>query len=192
MKFKDLEKLINEKGVILKDYTGSEIEKADLSELLSSVCKEIRSILEENKIEGVKLSTYNQRIYLDSEKYHTYYRNEPSGIVIKVKKEKVDSHYSYFGTTTYYKFKSIEIEKVERYIDGELKEIETIEDYFKYEEKIDNEKKENIENKKNEFIDKVDDMEKFLKLMKEFKSLNYDTKREIAKNTFGEDYWKYI
>ena len=42
MKFKDLEKLINEKGVILKDYTGSEIEKADLSELLSSVCKEIR------------------------------------------------------------------------------------------------------------------------------------------------------
>ena len=192
MKFKDLEKLINEKGVILKDYSGSEIEKADLSELLSSVCKEIRSILEENKIEGVKLSTYNQRIYLDSEKYHTYYRNEPSGIVIKVKKEIVDSHYNYFGTTTYYKFKSVEIEKVERYIDGEVKEIETIEDYFKYEEKIDQEKKENIENKKNEFINKVDDMDKFLKLMKEFKSLNYDTKREIVKNTFGEDYWKYI
>ena len=143
--------------------------------------------LEENKIEGVKLSTYNQRIYLDSEKYHTYYRNEPSGIVIKVKKEIVDSHYNYFGTTTYYKFKSIEIEKVERYIDGELKEIETIEDYFKYEEK-----KDHIENKKNEFINKVDDMEKFLKLVKEFKSLNYDTKREIAQKTFGDDYFKYI
>ena len=192
MKFKDLEKLINEKGVILKDYSGSEIEKADLSELLSSVCKEIRSILEENKIEGVKLSTYNQRIYLDSEKYYTYYRNEPSGIVIKVKKEKVDSHYSYFGTTTYYKFKSIEIEKVERYIDGEVKEIETIEDYFKYEEKMDQQKKENIENKKNDFINKVDDMKKFLELMKEFKSLNYDTKKEIAKEVYGEDAWKYL
>lgn len=192
MKFKDLEKLINEKGVILKDYSGSEVEKADLGELLNSICREIRSILEENKIEGVKLSTYNQRIYLDSEKYHTYYRNEPSGIVIKVKKEKVDSHYNYFGTTTYYKFKSIEIEKVERYIDGELKEIETIEDYFKYEEKIDLEKKEHIENKKNEFINKVDDMGKFLKLMKEFKSLDYNTKREIAQDTFKEDYWKYV
>ena len=192
MKFKDLEKLINEKGVILKDYTGSEIEKADLSELLSSVCKEIRSILEENKIEGVKLSTYNQRIYLDSEKYHTYYRNEPSGIVIKVKKEKVDSHYNYFGTTTYYKFKSIEIEKVERYIDGEVKEIESIEDYFKYEEKIDQEKKDHIENKKNEFVNKVDDMKKFFELMKEFKCLDYNSKKEIAKNTFGEDYFRYI
>ena len=192
MKFKELEKLINEKGIILKDYTGTEIEKADLGELLNSVCKEIRSILEERNIEGVKLTTYNQRIYLDSEKYSTYYRNEPSGIVIKVKKEKVDSHYNYFGTTTYYKFKSIEIEKVERYIDGDLKEIETIEDYFKYEEKMDKEKKERIQNKKEEFINKVDDMKKFLELMKEFKSLNYDTKKEIAVDAFGDNYWKYI
>ena len=192
MKFKELEKLINEKGIVLKDYTGSEIEKADLCELLNSVCEEIRSILEERNIEGVKLIAYNQKIYLDSEKYYTYYKNEPSGIVIKVKKEKVDSHYNYFGTTTYYKFKSIEIEKVERYIDGDLKEIETIEDYFKYEEKIDKEKKENIQNKKEEFINKVDDMKKFLELMKEFKSLNYDSKKEIAVDTFGDNYWKYI
>ena len=192
MKFKELEKLINEKGIILKDYTGTEIEKADLGELLNSVCEEIRSILEERNIKGVILRTYNQRIYLDSEKYSTYYRNEPSGIVIKVKKEKVDSHYNYFGTTTYYKFKSIEIEKVERYIDGDIKEIETIEDYFKYEAKIDKEKKENIQNKKEEFINKVDDMKKFLELMKEFKSLNYDSKKEIAFDIFGDNYWKYI
>ena len=192
MKFKELEKLINEKGVILKDYTGTEIEKADLGELLNSVCEEIRSILEERNIKGINLRTYNQRIYLDSEKYSTYYRNEPSGIVIKVKKEKVDSHYNYFGTTTYYKFKSIEIEKVERYIDGDLKEIETIEDYFKYEEKINKEKKENIQNKKEEFINKIDDMKKFLELMKEFKSLNYDSKKEIAFDVFGDNYWKYI
>lgn len=192
MKFKELEKLINEKGIILKDYTGTEIEKADLGELLNSVCEEIRSILEERNIEGVKLRAYNQKIYLDSEKYYTYYKNEPSGIVIKVKKEKVDSKYDYFGTTTYYKFKSIEIEKVERYIDGDLKEIETIEDYFKYEEKIDKEKKENIQNKKEEFINKVDDMKKFLELMKEFKSLNYDSKKEIAVDAFGDNYWKYI
>lgn len=192
MKFKDLEKLINEREIKLKDYRGEEIEKATLDLLLNSICREIRSILEENKIEGVKLSTYNQRIYLDSEKYHTYYRNEPSGIVIKVKKENAGSTYNYFGNTTYYKFKSIEIEKVERYIDGELKEIETIEDYFKYEEKIDLEKKEHIENKKNEFINKVDDMSKFLKLMKEFKALDYNTKREIAQDTFKEDYFKYI
>ena len=122
---------VSKQGIILKDYTGSEIEKADLGELLNSVCEGIRSILEERNIKGVKLSNYNQKIYLDSEKYYTYYRNEPSGIVIKVKKEKVDSKYDYFGTTTYYKFKSIEIEKVERYIDGEVEEIETIEDYFK-------------------------------------------------------------
>lgn len=192
MKFKDLEKLINEREIQLRDYRGEEVEKATLDLLLNSICREIRSILEENKIEGVKLSTYNQRIYLDSEKYHTYYRNEPSGIVIKVKKENAGSTYNYFGNTTYYKFKSIEIEKVERYIDGELKEIETIEDYFKYEEKIDLEKKEHIENKKNEFINKVDDMSKFLKLMKEFKALDYNTKREIAQDTFKEDYFKYI
>ena len=192
MKFKELEKLINEKEIILKDCIGNEIEKADLWELLNSVCEEIRSILEERNIEGVKLRAYNQKIYLDSEKYSTYYRNEPSGIVIKVKKEKVDSNYNYFGTTTYYKFKSIEIEKVERYIDGDLKEIETIEDYFKYEEKIDKEKKEKIQNKKEEFINKVDDMKKFLELMKEFKSLNYDSKKEIAVDAFGDNYWKYI
>ena len=192
MKFKELEKLINEKGVILKDYTGTEIEKADLGELLNSVCKEIRSILNDAEIEGVKLRTYNQKIYLDSERYSTYYKNEPSGIIIKVKKEKVDSKYNYFGTTTYYKFKSIEIKKVERYIDGDIKEIKTIEDYFKYEEKIDKEKKENIQNKKEEFINKVDDMKKFLELMKEFKSLNYDSKKEIAVDIFGENYWKYI
>ena len=192
MKFKELEKLINEKGIILKDYTGSEIEKADLGELLDSVCKKIRSILEERNIKGVKLRSYNQKIYLDLERYSTYYGNEPSGIVIKVKKEKVDSKYDYFGTTTYYKFKSIEIEKVERYIDGDLKEIETIEDYFKYEEKMDKEKKERIQNKKEEFINKVDDMKKFLELMKEFKSLNYDSKKEIAVDAFGDNYWKYI
>lgn len=192
MKFKELEKLINEKGIILKDYQGNEIEKADLSELLNNVCKEIRSILNDAGIEGVALRTYNQKIYLDSKRYSTYYGNEPSGIVIKVKKEKVDSKYNYFSTITYYKFKSIEIEKVERYIDGDLKEIETIEDYFKYEEKIAKEKKENIQNKKEEFINKVDDMKKFLELMKEFKSLNYDSKKEIAFNAFGDNYWKYI
>lgn len=192
MKFKEIVKIINDEGVILKDYQGNEIEKATLDQLLDSVCKKIRSILEERNIEGVKLRSYNQKIYLDSEKYYTYYKNEPSGIVIKVKKEKVDSKYDYFGTTTYYKFKSIEIENVERYIDGELKEIETIEDYFKYEEKIDKEKIERIENKKEEFINKVDDMKKFLELMKEFKSLNYDSKKVIAVDIFGDNYWKYI
>ena len=192
MKFKEIEKIVNDEGVILKDYQGNEIEKATLDQLLDNVCEKIRSILNDAEIEGVKLRTYNQKIYLDSERYSTYYKNEPSGIVIKVKKEKVDSKYNYFGTTTYYKFKSIEIEKVERYIDGDLKEIETIEDYFKYEEKIDKEKKENIQNKKEEFINKVDDMKKFLELMKEFKSLNYDSKKEIAVDIFGENYWKYI
>ena len=192
MKFKEIVKIINDEGVILKDYQGNEIEKATLDELLDSVCKKIRSILNDAEIEGVKLRTYNQKIYLDSERYSTYYKNEPSGIIIKVKKEKVDSKYNYFGTTTYYKFKSIEIKKVERYIDGDIKEIETIEDYFKYEEKIDKEKKENIQNKKEEFINKVDDMKKFLELMKEFKSLNYDSKKEIAVDAFGDDYWKYI
>ena len=192
MKFKEIDKIINDEGVILKDYQGNEIEKATLDQLLDNVCKKIRSILNDAEIEGVKLRTYNQKIYLDSERYSTYYKNEPSGIVIKVKKEKVDSKYDYFGTTTYYKFKSIEIEKVERYIDGDLKEIETIEDYFKYEEKIDKEKKENIQNKKEEFINKVDDMKKFLELMKEFKSLNYDSKKEIAVDAFGDNYWKYI
>ena len=192
MKFKEIVKIINDEGVILKDYQGNEIEKATLDELLDNVCKKIRSILNDAEIEGVKLRTYNQKIYLDSERYSTYYKNEPSGIVIKVKKEKVDSKYNYFGTTTYYKFKSIEIKKVERYIDGDIKEIETIEDYFKYEEKIDKEKKENIQNKKEEFINKVDDMKKFLELMKEFKSLNYDSKKEIAVDIFGDNYWKYI
>ena len=192
MKFKELEKLINDEEMILKDYQGNEIEKARLDQLLSNVCKKIRSILEERNIKGFKLRTYNQKIYLDLERYSTYYGNEPSGIVIKVKKEKVDSKYDYFGTTTYYKFKSIEIEKVERYIDGDLKEIETIEDYFKYEEKMDKEKKERIQNKKEEFINKVDDMKKFLELMKEFKSLNYDSKKEIAVDAFGDNYWKYI
>ena len=192
MKFKEIVKIINDEGVILKDYQGNEIEKATLDQLLDSVCEKIRSILNDAEIEGVKLRTYNQKIYLDSERYSTYYKNEPSGIIIKVKKEKVDSKYNYFGNTTYYKFKSIEIEKVERYIDGDIKEIETIEDYFKYEEKIDKEKKENIQNKKEEFINKVDDMKKFLELMKEFKSLNYDSKKEIAVDAFGDDYWKYI
>lgn len=191
MKFKDLEKLINEKGIILKDYSGNEIEKGTLDNLLSSVCREIRSILNENHIEGVKLTTYNQRIYLESEKYFTYYRNEPSGIVIKVKKEKVDSHWSYFGNITYYKFRSIEIEKVERYINNELEEIETIEDYLKYKEDENKKHKEYIQSKKEEFINKVDDMEKFLKLMYEFKNLSYDTRREIAQETL-EDYYKYI
>ena len=193
MKFKEIVKIINDEGVILKDYPGNEIEKATLDQLLHSVCKKIRSILEDAGLnEEVKLTTYNQRIYLDSERYSTYYRNEPSGIVIKVKKEKVDSHYNYFGTTTYYKFKSIEIEKVERYIDGEVEEIETIEDYLDYKENENQKKIERIENKKSEFINKVDDMKKFLELMKEFKSLNYDSKKEIAVDTFGDNYWKYI
>jgi hypothetical protein len=192
MKFKEIEKIINEEGIILKDYSGTELEKGTLDQILHTVCNKIREILAENKIEGVKLTTYNQRIYLESQKYYSYNGNEPSGIIIKVKKEKVDSKYNYFGTTTYYKFKSIEIEKVERYIDKELKELETIEDYFKYKEKIDNDRKAYIENKKEQFIDKVDDMEKFFILMKEFKSLDYNSRLEIAKYTFGEDYWKYM
>ena len=192
MKFKEIEKIINEEGIILKDYSGTELEKGTLDQILHTVCNKIREILAENKIEGVKLTTYNQRIYLESQKYYNYNGNEPSGIIIKVKKEKVDSKYNYFGTTTYYKFKSIEIEKVERYIDKELKELETIEDYFKYKEKIDNDKKAYIENKKEQFIDKVDDMEKFFILMKEFKSLDYNSRLEIAKYKFGEDYWKYM
>ena len=192
MKFKEIVKIINDEGVILKDYQGNEIEKATLDQLLDSVCKKIRSILNDAEIEGVKLRTYNQKIYLDSERYSTYYGNEPSGIVIKVKKEKVDSKYDYFGTTTYYKFKSIEIEKVERYIDGEVEEIETIEDYLDYKENENQKKIKRIENKKSEFINKVDDMKKFLELMKEFKSLNYDSKKEIAVNIFGDNYWKYI
>lgn len=192
MKFKELEKLINDEGVILKDYQGNEIEKARLDQLLYNVCKKIESILNDAKIEGVKLRSYNQKIYLDSEKYSTYYGNEPSGIIIKVRKEVVNSHYNYFGNTTYYKFKSIEIEKVERYINGDLKEIETIEDYLDYKENENQKKIERIENKKEEFINKVDDMKKFLELMKEFKSLNYDSKLEITKNTFGDNYWKYI
>ena len=192
MKFKEIVKIINDEGVILKDYQGNEIEKATLDELLDNVCKKIRSILNDAEIEGVKLRTYNQKIYLDSERYSTYYKNEPSGIVIKVKKEKVDSKYNYFGTTTYYKFKSIEIEKVERYIDGEVEEIETIEDYLDYKENENQKKIKRIQNKKEEFINKVDNMKKFLELMKEFKSLNYDSKKEIAVDAFGDNYWKYI
>lgn len=192
MKFKELEKLVNEGELILTNYRGEEVEKATLDILLSSVCKKIRSILEERGIKDYKLSTYNQRIYLDHQKYFKYYRNEPSGIIIKVKKEKVDSHYNYFSTTTYYRFKNIEIEEVERFIDGKLNKIESIEDYFKYEELMDQKDKEMIENKKNEFVNKINDMQEFLKLMKEFKGLNYDTKREIAQDAFGEDYWKYI
>ena len=34
MKFKELEKLINDEGVILKDYSGNEIENARLDQLL--------------------------------------------------------------------------------------------------------------------------------------------------------------
>ena len=192
MKFKEIVKIINDEGVILKDYQGNEIEKATLDELLDNVCKKIRSILNDAEIEGVKLRTYNQKIYLDSERYSTYYKNEPSGIVIKVKKEKVDSKYNYFGTITYYKFKSIEIEKVERYIDGEVEEIETIEDYLDYKENENQKKIKRIQNKKEEFINKVDNMKKFLELMKEFKSLNYDSKKEIAVDAFGDNYWKYI
>ena len=192
MKFKEIVKIINDEGVILKDYQENEIEKATLDQLLRSVCKKIRSILEERNIKGVRLTTYNQKIYLDSERYSTYYGNEPSGIIIKVRKEIVDSKYNYFGTTTYYKFKSIEIEKVERYINGDLKEIETIEDYLDYKENENQKKIERIENKKNEFINKIDDMKKFLELMKEFKSLNYDSKKEIAVDAFGDNYYKYI
>ena len=193
MKFKEIVKIMNDEGVILKDYQGNEIEKATVDQLLRSVCRKIRSILEDAGLnEEVKLTTYNQRIYLDSERYSTYYGNEPSGIVIKVKKEKVDSKYDYFGTTTYYKFKSIEIEKVERYIDGEVEEIETIEDYLDYKENENQKKIKRIQNKKEEFINKVDDMKKFLELMKEFKSLNYESKKEIAVDAFGDNYWKYI
>lgn len=192
MKFKELEKLVNKEGVILTDYSDQEVEKATLDRLLSCVCKKIRSILKDHDIEGVRLTTYNQRIYLDSEKYHTYYRNEPSGIIIKVRKETAGSSYNYFGNTTYYKFRSIEIEDVERYIDKELKKIESIEEYFEYEEKMDLEHKEYVQNKKDEFISKVKDMKEFFELMKEYKNLNYDTKKEIAKNAFGEDYWKYL
>lgn len=192
MKFKELEKLVNEGELILTNYRGEEVEKATLDDLLRNVCRKIRSILEERGIKDYKLTTYNQRIYLDHQKYFKYYRNEPSGIIIKVKKEKVDSHYNYFGTTTYYRFKNIEIEEVERFIDGKVNKIESIEDYFKYEELMDQKDKEMIENKKNEFVNKVNDMQEFLKLMKEFKSLNYDTKREIAQDAFGEDAWRYI
>ena len=63
----------------------------------------------------------------------------------------------------------------------------------KGDQKNENQKKiERIENKKSEFINKVDDMKKFLELMKEFKSLNYDSKKEIAVDIFGDNYWKYI
>ena len=192
MKFKELEKLVNEEGVILTDYSDQEVEKATLDRLLSCVCKKIRSILKDHNVEGVRLTTYNQRIYLDSEKYYRYYKNEPSGIVIKVRKETAGSSYNYFGNTTYYKFRSIEIEDVERYIDKELKKIESIEEYFEYEEKMDLEHKEYVQNKKDEFISKVKDMKEFFNLMKEYKNLSYDTKQEIAKDAFGEDYWKYL
>ena len=192
MKFKELEKLVNEEGVILTDYSDQEVEKATLDRLLSCVCKKIRSILKDHNVEGVRLTTYNQRIYLDSEKYYRYYKNEPSGIVIKVRKETAGSSYNYFGNTTYYKFRSIEIEDVERYIDKELKKIESIEEYFEYEEKMDLDHKKYVQNKKDEFISKVKDMKEFFNLMKEYKNLSYDTKQEIAKDAFGEDYWKYL
>ena len=173
MKFKELEKLVNEEGVILTDYSDQEVEKATLDRLLSCVCKKIRSILKDHNVEGVRLTTYNQRIYLDSEKYYRYYKNEPSGIVIKVRKETAGSSYNYFGNTTYYKFRSIEIE-------------------FEYEEKMDLDHKKYVQNKKDEFISKVKDMKEFFNLMKEYKNLSYDTKQEIAKDAFGEDYWKYL
>ena len=35
MKFKEIVKIINDEGVILTDYQGNEIEKADLGELLN-------------------------------------------------------------------------------------------------------------------------------------------------------------
>ena len=47
MKFKEIVKIINDEGVILKDYQGNEIEKATLDQLLDSVCKKIRPILED-------------------------------------------------------------------------------------------------------------------------------------------------
>ena len=61
-----------------------------------------------------------------------------------------------------------------------------------YKENENQKKIKRIQNKKEEFINKVDNMKKFLELMKEFKSLNYDSKKEIAVDAFGDNYWKYI
>lgn len=197
--FKELENIINEEGVVLKGYNGDEVESGSIDTIVSAVRRKIENILSECGLKQMSIMSYRSSLYLDTE-YNWVYGQEPSGVKISVKKE-VDREHSSWSYTKY-KFKGVKIEVADKYYvyrnNGKSEEynIKSIVDYIAYKSECKKANEEYKNNKKENFKNMLEDkglsLEDFVKLAQAYKSLDYSTKTDLAREIDKEAAYKYI
>lgn len=197
MTFKELEEFVN-RGVNLKDWRKGVVESTSVSSMVECVRNKILKILRGNGLDKCQLFSYRGSLYLNTE-YNQTYGCEPEGVKISIKKEKDKENSTYFETR--YKFKNIEIEVQDKYYvynkDNRTEfEVKTIQDYIDYKNECKRAKEEYKNNKKEDFKsmlrNKGLDLKDFIKLAQSYKALDYDTKRELAREIDNENAYKYI
>ena len=197
LSFKELERIVNEEGVELIERWngGEEITSTTFGNLMVCVRNKIDEVLDRYGISHSELHTtdYRGKVYLMN--YYDNWTNKgPTGIEVKVKKVK-DKEKSNW-TNTYYSFKNIEIEEKEvcRPRTSEIMKLETVEDYINYKNECREVVKKKKKKKIDDFVENLDglEFEKFIKLYKEFKDLDYTDRKNICKKFGIEDRFMYL
>lgn len=192
---KDIEKRVNDEGVTtLGGLEGKVLEYGLSYQIIFAVKAKLTQVLKDAGYDypDVYLSNFGQNVYLKVAEDHTFGRTR--GIKIRIKK-KIAKKEIY---DTYYSFDKIEIESPEIYdpIEGKTITVRTIEDYFNVIRNINktNAVKESIV--MNNFVKGVKNsgitLDKFFELKVLYEKLSYHQKKEIGKELFGDEYYKYI
>lgn len=192
---KDIEKRVNDEGItILEGFERKEVEYSLPYNILYAVQTKLTQVLKDAgySYPDVYLSSFGQNIYLNIVEDHTHGRTK--GIKVRIKK-KIAKKEIY---ETYYSFDRIEIENPEIYdpIEDKIITVKTIEDYVNVTRNINEMNAAKESTVMNNFVKGVKNsvitLEEFFKLKSLYEKLSYRQKKELGKEMFGDDYYKYI
>lgn len=192
---KDIEKRVNDEGItLLEGFERKEVEYSLSYNILYAVKTKLTEVLKDAgySYPDVYLSNFGHSVYLNIAEDHTFGRTK--GIKIRIKK-KIAKKEIY---DTYYSFDKIEIENPEIYdpIEDKVITVKTIEDYVNVTRNINEMNAAKESTVMNNFVKGVKNsvitLEKFFEIKTLYEKLSYHQKKEIGKELFGDDYYKYI
>ena len=192
---KDIEKRVNDEGVTtLGGLEGKVLEYGLSYQIIFAVKAKLTQVLKDAGYDypDVYLTNFGQNVYLKLAEDHTFGRTR--GIKIRIRK-KIAKKEIY---DTYYSFDKIEIENPEIYdpIEDKIITVKTIEDYVNVTRNINEMNAVKESTVMNNFVKGVKNsvitLEEFFKLKSLYEKLSYHQKKELGKEMFGDDYYKYI
>lgn len=179
MKMKELEKLINEK-VIEQGLDKQELTSRKIVWEVESIVTKLLKQYEKD----LHVYNYNGKVIIkNSYSYNKY----DSNITISIKKKVVGTSHHIWNFDTLYNVVKVEIPVEEDFTIEEF-----IQDYKEEQIRKENYKTQKLNDFEKQLKEKNIDFKEFYKMLENYKSLDYDKKKELAKKYAGEKYYNYL